>query len=49
MLGYPLDYRELGFIDQAVASFGKLISWHNNPIARGFVLVKCLYNGRLYP
>jgi hypothetical protein len=44
MLGFPLDYRSLGFIYQEVAAFGKLISWHNNPRARGFVLVKCLYN-----
>jgi hypothetical protein len=48
MLGYPLDYRALNFIDQAVTSFGKLVSWHNNPRAHGFVLVKCLYNGTDY-
>jgi hypothetical protein len=40
MLGFPLDYS----IDQAVASFGRLVSWHNNPRKLGFVLVKCLYN-----
>jgi hypothetical protein len=44
ILGFPLDYRALNFIDQAVAPFGKLISWHNNPRAKGYVLVKCLYN-----
>jgi hypothetical protein len=48
MLGYPLDYRALNFIDQAMTSFGKLVSWHNNPRANGFVLVKCLYNGTDY-
>jgi hypothetical protein len=41
ILGFPLDYRALNFIDQAVAPFGKLISWHNNPRAKGYVLVKC--------
>jgi hypothetical protein len=45
MLGYPLDYRQLEFIDQAVASFGKLVSWHNKLRAHGFVPVMCLYNG----
>jgi hypothetical protein len=43
-LGYPLDYRSLEFIDQAVSTFGKMISWHNNPRKLGIVLVKCLYN-----
>jgi hypothetical protein len=45
MLGYPLDYRSLEFIDQTVSSFGKLITWHNNCRSLGYVLVKCLYNG----
>jgi hypothetical protein len=45
MLGFPLDYRSLEFIDQAVSSFGKLVTWHNNQRSLGYVLVKCLYNG----
>jgi hypothetical protein len=43
-LGYPLDYGSLEFIVRAVSTFGKMISWHNNPRKLGFVLVKCLYN-----
>jgi hypothetical protein len=43
-LGYLLDYRSLEFIDQAVSTFGKMISWHSNPRKLGFVLVKYLYN-----
>jgi hypothetical protein len=44
LLGYPLDYRNLAHIDQAFASFGKMITWHNNGRDLGHVLVKCLYN-----
>jgi hypothetical protein len=44
LLGYPLDYRNLVHIDQAVASFGKMITWHNNGRDLGYILVKCLYN-----
>jgi hypothetical protein len=44
MLRYPLDYRNLMHIDQAISSFGKLITWHNNRRSLGYVLVKCLYN-----
>jgi hypothetical protein len=40
MLHFPLDYRSLEHIDQDVASFGKLVSYHNNPRTMGFVLVK---------
>jgi hypothetical protein len=36
MLGYPLDYRRLEFIDQTVSSFGKLITWHNNCRSLGY-------------
>jgi hypothetical protein len=43
-LGYPLDYRSLEFMGQAMAPFGKLVSWHNNPRAFAFVFVKCLYD-----
>jgi hypothetical protein len=45
LLGDPLDYRGLEYIDQAVAPFAKLVTWHNNRRARGYVLVKFLYNG----
>jgi hypothetical protein len=45
MLGFLLDYISLKHIDQTMASFGKLVSWHNNPRALGSVLIKCLYNG----
>jgi hypothetical protein len=45
MLGFPLDYRSLEFIDQAISSFGKLITWHNNRRSLGYVLVKFVYNG----
>jgi hypothetical protein len=45
LLGYPLDYRSLEFIDHAVSSIGKLVSWHNNRRSLGYLLVKCLYNG----
>jgi hypothetical protein len=44
LLGYPLDYRNVQHIDQAVSSFGKLVNWHNNHRALEYVLVKCLYN-----
>jgi hypothetical protein len=44
LLGYPLDYRNLAHIDQAVASFGKMVIWHNNRRDLGYVLFKCLYN-----
>jgi hypothetical protein len=30
LLGYPLDYRSLEYIDQALAPFAKLVTWHNN-------------------
>jgi hypothetical protein len=44
LLGYPLDYRNLEHIDQAVSPFAKLVTWHNNMRSLGYVLVKCLYN-----
>jgi hypothetical protein len=43
LLGYPLDYRNLVHIDQAITSFGKMVTWHNNGRDFGYVLVKCLY------
>jgi hypothetical protein len=46
LLGYPLDYRNLVHIDQSVASFGKMVIWHNNGRYLGYVIVKCLYNDR---
>jgi hypothetical protein len=45
MLGYPLDYRTIEHIDEAVATFGKLMTRHNNHIALCYILVRCLYNG----
>jgi hypothetical protein len=45
LLGYPLDYRSLEHIYQAVSSFSKLVTWYNNRRVLGYVLVKCLYNG----
>jgi hypothetical protein len=39
-----LDYRNLAHIDQAVTSFGKMLTWHNNRRDHGYVLVNCLYN-----
>jgi hypothetical protein len=30
-------------IHQVVASFGKLLRWHNSPRIKSYVLVKCLY------
>jgi hypothetical protein len=44
LLGYPLDYRNLAHIDQVIASFGKMVTCHNNGRDLGYVLVKCLYN-----
>jgi hypothetical protein len=44
LLGYHLDYRNLAHIDQAVTSFGKMVTWHNNGRDLGYVLVKCLHN-----
>jgi hypothetical protein len=44
LLAYPFDYRNLAHIDQAVASFGKMVTWHNNGRDLGYVLVKCLHN-----
>jgi hypothetical protein len=38
LLGYPLDYRNLMHIDQAIFSFGKLVTWHNNRRALGYVV-----------
>uniref|UniRef100_A0A0A9F2U0 Uncharacterized protein n=1 Tax=Arundo donax TaxID=35708 RepID=A0A0A9F2U0_ARUDO len=43
-LGYPLDYLEFKYLDQACVSFGKMTHWHHNPRNMAFVLVKCLYN-----
>jgi hypothetical protein len=31
-------------IDQVVASFGNMVTWHNNKRDLGYVLVKCLCN-----
>jgi hypothetical protein len=45
LLEYPLDYRSLEYIDQALAPFAKMVTWHNNGRSLGYVLVKCLYNG----
>jgi hypothetical protein len=45
MLGFPLDYRSLEYINQIVSSFGKLVTWHNNRRSLGYAPVKCLYNG----
>jgi hypothetical protein len=39
-----LDHRNLAHIDLAFTSFGKMVTWHNNRRALGYVLVKCLYN-----
>jgi hypothetical protein len=44
LLGYSLDFRNLAHIDQVIASFGKMVTWHNNGRDLGYVLVKCLYN-----
>lgn len=44
MLGFPLDYRTLEHVDQAITCFGKMVRWHNPPTKLGYVLVKCLYN-----
>jgi hypothetical protein len=44
LLAYPFDYRNLAHIDQAVASFGKMVTWHNNGRDLGYVLIKCLHN-----
>jgi hypothetical protein len=44
LLDYPLDYRNLVHIDQVVASFGNMVTWHNNKRDLGYVLVKCLCN-----
>jgi hypothetical protein len=41
---YPLYYRSIEHIYQAVSSFDKIVTWHNNRRALGNVLVKCLYN-----
>uniref|UniRef100_A0A0A9B1C7 DUF7597 domain-containing protein n=1 Tax=Arundo donax TaxID=35708 RepID=A0A0A9B1C7_ARUDO len=43
-LGFPLDYMTLEHVDEACASFGKMIYWHDYPENKGFVLVKCLYD-----
>jgi hypothetical protein len=44
LLHHPLDYIKLTRIDHAVTSFGKMVTWHNNRRALGYVLLKCLYN-----
>lgn len=44
ILGFPLEYRSLEHVDQAVSSFGKMLRWRNPPNRLGYVLVKCLYN-----
>jgi hypothetical protein len=44
LLDYPLDYRNLAHIDQVIASFGKMVIWHNNGRDLGYILVTCVYN-----
>jgi hypothetical protein len=44
MLGFPLDYMTSAHVNQVVASFGKIIRWHNSPNIKSFVLVKCMHN-----
>jgi hypothetical protein len=43
MLGFPVTYINDMCIHQVVASFGKLLRWHNSPRIKSYVLVKCLY------
>jgi hypothetical protein len=48
LMGYPLDYRCLDYIDQALPPFAKMVIWHNNGRSLGYVLVKCLHNDAEY-
>lgn len=43
MSGFPVTYMNDMCIHQVVASFGKLLRWHNSPRIKSYVLVKCLY------
>jgi hypothetical protein len=43
MLGFPVTLMNDICIHQDMASFGKLLHWHNSPRIKSYVLVKCLY------
>lgn len=43
LLGFSVGLMNDMCIYQAVASFDKLLRWHNSPKAKSYVLVKCLY------
>jgi hypothetical protein len=43
MLGFQVTHMNYMCIHQVVASFGKLLRWHNSPKIKSYVLVKCLY------
>jgi len=47
MLGSLLDYMHNVHVNVVVSSFSKLIRWHNSPIIKVYVLVKCMYNSTL--
>lgn len=43
LLGFPVGLMNDMCIHQAVASFGKLLRWHNSHRIKSYVLVKCIY------
>ncbi|CAN6196784.1 unnamed protein product [Urochloa humidicola] len=42
LVGYPLDYKEIHFINQACAPFGRVVQWHANDNSTARVLAKVL-------
>ncbi|KAG8093092.1 hypothetical protein GUJ93_ZPchr0012g19630 [Zizania palustris] len=43
-LAYPLDFKEFSFLEQVVASFGKLLYWHSEDPSMARVMIKVLYD-----
>ena len=46
-LGYPLDLKEIGFMDQVCACFGELIDWGEEDPSPARVLAHMLINDPL--
>lgn len=46
-LGFPLDFKELHYIQQVCSSFGKLLHWHSSDRSLARVLVKVLIDNPL--
>jgi hypothetical protein len=43
VVGFSVTLMNDMCIHQVVASFGKLLRWHNSPRIKSYVLVKCMY------